>query len=133
EELGFLDWRYFPLQERVLAYTQMARTDYRINLSTNYKILPGLNTSIQYQFGRGLSNTNNTSEAQSFEVRNLINSFTQINANSGSISRPIPIGNILRLNNGNYASQYGRAQINFAREWGEKHKISALTAFEVKD
>jgi TonB-dependent starch-binding outer membrane protein SusC len=128
-----LNWTYYPLREIEQNYTDQNRTDYRINLSGNYNIIPELAASIQYQYGRGINDGTNTFEAESFNVRNLVNSFTQFDPTTGNISRPLPIGEIRRITSSNYRSQYGRLQLNFNKEWNDVHRLAAFAAFEVKD
>lgn len=127
-----LDWRYFPLEEMAKHYTDQDRTDYRINISAAYKIIPALTASIQYQYGRGISDAVRTSKSDSYNVRNLVNSFSQFDPVTGNVVRPIPLGDLLNHSSDNYRSRYGRGQLSFEKNWAVHH-ITAFGAFEIKD
>ncbi|MBV7530421.1 SusC/RagA family TonB-linked outer membrane protein [Chitinophaga sp. sic0106] len=127
-----LDWKYYPLDE----YHQRratTRTDEIIaNITATYKILPFLQGSILYQYQRQRTNLQSLSGANSFDARNTINLFSQVNRSTGEITHIVPVGDILRTTFTNRSSQNLRGQIDFSRGWKD-HSIVALAGAEIQD
>ncbi|WP_162842828.1 SusC/RagA family TonB-linked outer membrane protein [Mucilaginibacter pineti] len=129
---GLLDWTYKPLQELNIADNTVTLTDYRINTGLKYKIIPGLNAEILYQYERSQSDGRNLQSGQAYYTRNLINNFTQVNPD-GPLTYNIPPGGILDKSNSDFVSQNFRGQLNYIKQWGAKNEINALAGYEVKD
>ncbi|MBB5438806.1 TonB-linked SusC/RagA family outer membrane protein [Pedobacter sp. AK017] len=127
-----LDWSYKPLINRELRSNSTSQTDYRINISANYRILSVLSASIQYQYGRSNTTGDNLYDKDAYYVRDLINDFSSINYTTGVVTRAVPIGGILNRNDSQYTSNYGRGQLNFNKEWNSIHSLTAIAAVEVK-
>lgn len=112
---GFLNWNLNSLEDAALTNNITMVTDTRIQAALKYRLTEGfyLTTNYQYQ----LQNTDNKEllSEQSYYVRNLINSFTQVNATTGVITnRPIPTGAILNRSLNNTASHNIRGQLNYS-------------------
>jgi TonB-linked SusC/RagA family outer membrane protein len=129
-----LDWRYQPLDEiQDDANVSLSKlTDYRFNLGINYKIIPNLKFSVNYSYDKGFTESSNYNAASSYYTRNLINSFSQISP-TGIVTNPLPMGDILANSTNSYHSHYGRGQFGYDKVFGEKHQVSAIAGFEVKD
>jgi len=129
-----LDWFYRPLEELRNRYNtaDASLTDYRINLSLNYKIVKGLRASVLYNYGKGKSNSDVLHELESFYTRNLINTYTQIDTATGTVMYPLPIGDIYVRQESNIQSQNGRFQLNYDRAWG-KHALNLLAGSEIRE
>jgi TonB-linked SusC/RagA family outer membrane protein len=129
-----LNWLYKPLDELNNGYsgTTTSLTDYRINLSLTYKIFPGLKALALYNYEKGVTESDNLNELQSYYTRNLINTYTQIDPVTGAVTHPIPVGDILYTNLTNISSNNGRFQLNYDNVWG-KHAVSAIAGTEIKD
>lgn len=130
-----LDWHYKPLDElKQQNYTSNSRiSDYRINLGLNYKIIPGLAFSLNYTYDKGTNDYNEDNGSDSYYVRNQINSFTQIDQTTGSVTRPIPLGYIVTNSKTSYYSHYGRGQFNYEKEFSGKNAINVIAGYEIKD
>jgi TonB-linked SusC/RagA family outer membrane protein len=128
-----LNWLYKPLDELNNGYSTNIsnQTDYRVNLSLSYKIIHGVQISAKYNYEKGVTEGNTLNELQSYYTRNLINTFTQIDA-TGAVIHPLPIGGILNGLNSNFSSNNGRFQINYDNNWG-KHAINVIAGAEVND
>ncbi|WP_460677815.1 SusC/RagA family TonB-linked outer membrane protein [Mucilaginibacter koreensis] len=128
---GLLDWQYSPVNE-LYAADQISRvTDYRINASADYKIIPALHALVSYQYGRGLTDGRNLQSQDSYYTGNLINQFSQVNAD-GSIKRIIPLGGILDLGQTSLTSHNIRGQLNFSKGW-QKNEINAIAGYELQE
>jgi hypothetical protein len=132
EQAGLLDWSYRPLQEMQLANNQGKLTDYRINATLNYQIIPGLSFNTLYQYSRGANVTRNYYSQQTYMARNQINRFTSIDAN-GVITRNVPLGGILDRIQSDYTSHNVRAQFDLNRSFGEFHQLNAIAGTELRD
>lgn len=126
-----LDWRYFPLDDYKNNETTIKREEIVANLGINYEIVKGLSIDFLYQYHRQRTSVEDLSNIESFNARDLINRFTQINQSTGLATYPIPVGGILRMNATDLNSQNGRGQLNFNRTFG-KHHISAIGGAEVR-
>ncbi|WP_185960429.1 SusC/RagA family TonB-linked outer membrane protein [Pedobacter westerhofensis] len=128
---NLLNWSYKPLDELEYADNSVNLVDYQVSIGIKYRIIPGLNTDLKYRYGKGDTETRNRYSQQTYYTRNLINSYIQINAATGTLTRPVPLGDILNMTNGNYQSQNLRGQLNFDRNWHERHQLNVLAGAEV--
>ncbi|WP_130855206.1 SusC/RagA family TonB-linked outer membrane protein [Olivibacter jilunii] len=127
-----LDWNYRPLDERY-ANVKDALTDYRVNVNIKYRLLDGLDISTNYQYEKADGVRDNLNTANSFFTRDIINTFSQGNEQTGEIRRIIPLGDILERRNNAFASHYGRFQLNFNKKIHQNHDVTALAGFEIKN
>jgi TonB-linked SusC/RagA family outer membrane protein len=127
-----LNWLYKPLEELNKGYSENTTklSDYRINLSASYKVFDGLKAAALYSYEKGITDNNTLNELQSYYARDLINSYTQIDA--GVINYPLPYGGILSNSLSNLESQNGRFQLDYEHSWG-KHSVNAIAGTEIKD
>lgn len=128
---GLLDWTYRPLQEIYLADNNARTIDYRVNADLKYRILPSLSAAILYQYGRTMIGQRILNSINTYYTRNQINNLTQVNPD-GTLTRPIPIGGILDMTNGDVVNQNFRAQLNFNKDWAN-HSLNALGGYEIRD
>jgi len=126
-----LDWSYYPANE-LRADRIITGTDYRLNHRIEGKILPGLNVSADYLFQKGTQDNRRHYLSESYYVRNLVNTFTQVDKTIGQLDRPIVPGDILDQDYSRYTNKAGRVQLNFDKQFG-KHQIHALAGFEIRD
>lgn len=128
---SLLDWYYKPLHELQTNDNKAINTDYRINLSVDYKLLPGLEASLQYQFAKGIADQRNFQSLNSFFTRDIINRFTQINRTTGAITYRVPIGGILDRTNTKYENSNIRGLLNYHWTSGV-HNLVALAGMELR-
>lgn len=129
-----LNWLYKPLDELNNRYntTTTNLTDYRLNFSLAYHIMDGLKAAAFYNYEKGVSDKNTLFELQSFYTRNLINQYTQIDQEAGTVTHPLPIGDIYSSQTTTLQSHNGRFQVNYDNSWG-KHSLSALAGAEIRE
>jgi TonB-linked SusC/RagA family outer membrane protein len=132
KEQGLLDWEYRPLDEINHRLFQVRAKELVANAGINYNLLPGLDLALKYQFLYSSNGTNDTHDKDAYYTRNLINNFTQIDE-EGNLSRPIPIGEMLNQQSLEAYSHQVRAQLGYEKEWAEKHQVSAIAGWEIKD
>ncbi|SHG07023.1 SusC/RagA family TonB-linked outer membrane protein [Pedobacter caeni] len=130
--IGLLDWNYRPLQELNLSNNFVNSFDYLINTEARYNIIKELDVSLQYQYGKTISKSENLNSADSYYSRNLINEFTIIKPNS-PIERPVPLGGILDNTEQSSIKNNIRTQLTYNKGFGDKHFLNALAGAEIRD
>ncbi|UYQ94813.1 SusC/RagA family TonB-linked outer membrane protein [Chitinophaga horti] len=128
-----LDWRYRPLDEIDLADNVTNTLDYRINTSFKYRVMKGLDAAVYYQYNANTSDQKTFYSQQTFFTRDLINRFSQLNYNTGALTRAIPLGGIMDTRSTDYAGHHVRGQLTYNNSWGNDHEVSALAGAELKD
>ncbi len=128
---GFLDFSYHPLQEIDLMDKQTQSLDYRLLGQVSYPLFKGLKAEALYQYAGSNSLFSNLQSQQSFYVRDLINQYTQVNAD-GSLSLPIPLGGILDETQSRGYAQSGRLQLSVDRAF-KKHQLAAVAGVEIRE
>jgi len=127
-----LDWHYRPLDELHDANNTNKLTDYRLNFALKYKIISGLDVNALYQYSKGVSETNDDYNLQSYTARNLINQYSVIDPSTGQVTYNVPLGGILNLSNNTYHSHDFRLQTNYSHGWNGNHTLSAIGGIEIK-
>lgn len=126
-----LDWSYYPLLDDQYNHRAINTMDLLANLAAKYKILSGLDFSMQYQFERQEANNRNLYDADSYFARNLTNVYTQISS-SGAVAYKVPKGGILDLNQATLKTNNLRGQLYYDKTFG-KHSITALAGTELQE
>ncbi|PUZ30062.1 TonB-linked outer membrane protein, SusC/RagA family [Chitinophaga costaii] len=127
-----LNWNYVPLDELHNRNNATKSSEYKINLTATYKITRDLNASVNYQYTSGTSENVVNLDTSTYTARNLINSFSQVDYASGTVVRPVPLGNIVSYILNSYAVNYTRGQLNYNKLKG-KNFISAIAGIEVRN
>ncbi len=130
-----LDWHYKPLDELINEYSKTISklTDYRLNTTLSYHVFEGINIRGDYTFQKGANESSVVNDFDSYTTRNLINRFTQIDGANGMLSYPVPLGDYITNSLSTYYSHYGRIQLDYNRVFSEKHVLTGIAGFEIKD
>jgi TonB-linked SusC/RagA family outer membrane protein len=126
----FLDWQYKPLDELHNADNQLQSVDNRINLGIRYSFFKNFSADIKYQYEGSSTSTNNIYSLATYYTRNLINQFSQFDAN-GNLVNPVPMGGILQQSASSLTSNRVRGQLNYHNTWNEKHEFTAIMGSEI--
>lgn len=128
---GLLDWRYFPLTDWQDNTQTSDAKEVILNAGLQYKIIPGLDAEIKYQYQNSTGDSEQLYNKNSYYSRNYVNSFAQWD-DSGKAMFIIPKGGILDT----YASRTEinniRGQINFNRVW-KQHAVTAIAGAETRE
>lgn len=127
---GLLDWSWEPLDDFKDRNNVTRLNDAIAGLNADYSFLSHFTLQGQYQYENISSELNDQYNADSYFVRNMVNSFTQDDG-SGNLSFPVPRGGILNNNNVYGASQTGRLQLRYNNSWG-KNNLALLAGTEVR-
>ncbi|MEB2778614.1 SusC/RagA family TonB-linked outer membrane protein [Algoriphagus sp. D3-2-R+10] len=131
QEEGLLDWGYYPLEEIGRSPSTGTKDDWRLNLGSDFLILPGLKINGLYQFWKNNFHSDTHYSQESYYTRELINLYTGLDENGNRIM-PVPQGGILDRSSRASTSHSGRVQLNYGKKWGGKWDLDALGGTEVK-
>ncbi|WP_313262252.1 SusC/RagA family TonB-linked outer membrane protein [Sphingobacterium multivorum] len=127
-----LDWNYYPLHDYELDRTTTRKNELYAIVQAKYNIRPYLSANLSYQYQTQRKATERIAQVDSYYARNLINIFSSIDPQSGSVAHPVPMGGIYDLNNGDVSSYTWRGQLNFDRSFGVHH-INAILGAEIRE
>lgn len=127
-----LDWRYYPLEDYKHNKGITKLDEIIASAGLNYQFIPELNLDIQYQQQQQRSTTEALRDLQSFETRNTINLFSQLDRATGRLTRIVPLGDIFQIRNAKRQSQNFRGQLNYAHRFGDHH-LSAMAGGELRE
>lgn len=130
--LGFLDWRYRPLQELSLADISSRVSSLVLRGSAKYNIAPWLSLQVQFQNEKERTDGRNFQPEQAYAVRAQINNFAQYNPSTKLFTYPFPRGGILRTSTGELNSNNLRLQMSFAKSWGD-HALNGIGGGEIRE
>jgi TonB-linked SusC/RagA family outer membrane protein len=128
-----LDWNYRPLDELRLSDNTTKGTDYQFNVGIKYRVIKGLEVDLKYRYSKGMNDNRNFQSQETFYTRDFINRFTNINWQTGTVTRPVPLGAILDLNNSTYTSQNFRTQLSYTKSWHKKNELATIVGMDLKD
>lgn len=131
QRLGFMDWRYRPLQEVQLSDNNLKIMDLVFRLSARYKFTNAFNIEVFTQYQNQQSRTNNLRRKEAYSTRSSINRYSVRNVN-GTFTYPFPVGSVLELSNTEVVAANARVQANFNRVI-HRHNFSALAGAEVRE
>ncbi|GLU57218.1 SusC/RagA family TonB-linked outer membrane protein [Dyadobacter frigoris] len=129
--LGFLDWKYRPLDEIALADNSTSASDLILKAAVSYAFNKSLRAEVQYQNERQLIAGNNYHNQETYYARDLINRFS-VRSSSGAFTYAVPKGGVLEFSEANYNANNLRAQLNFDRNFGQKHVVRAIAGAEIR-
>lgn len=127
-----LNWQYNPLEDYKHNKGTTRTNELMASLGTNYAITKWLTLDLKYQYQLQNSVTESRAGLQSFEARNAINLFSQLNRSTGIVTYIVPVGDILRIFNASVNSQNARAQLHAVHAW-KNHQLMALAGTEIRE
>ncbi|APU98518.1 hypothetical protein BV902_21055 [Sphingobacterium sp. B29] len=127
-----LDWTYRPLDEINRETHSTDKQDLLFAVSADYKVLDGLQASLQYQYQHQSGNGRDLFSEESYYARNNINDLAQINRTTGLVTYPFPLGGIIWQNYSSTRSHQGRGQLNYSKNWKQEHQLDAMAGFEIR-
>lgn len=126
-----LNWKYYPLDD--YKYLNMRTTTQSLlgTLALQYEIIKGLTIDLRYQYERQQANRENIYNINSYSTRDIINRYTIVNWDEGTVENIIPLGSVLDYSNDVVAVNNARGQITFNKTWG-KHAVSTIGGGELR-
>ena len=124
-----LDWQYRPYEELQMADNTTKSQNLIFNLSARYQLRPWLSAEARGQYETQWTDAQELHHEESYYVRNLINSFTQLT--DDAVIRPIPLGAIQDASRSRMQAYGLRGQLNVRHDW-DRHSIAAIAGGEVR-
>lgn len=133
EKLGFLNWSYRPLDELKNSDNTTKNSDILLKIGIKYRVTSYLSLDIQYEneYQRVLNKVYENEET--YDVRNLINQFTQYDPSTGKLTYIFPRGGMLLLNSTDWNTYAWRGQVAFNKYLSVKGNLSAITGAEIRE
>jgi TonB-linked SusC/RagA family outer membrane protein len=129
QNAGLLDWNYRPLDELHNRDNTGKLFEQRLNTGLKYRLPAGFSAQVRYQYDHSITTGRNLQDLGSYATRNLINRFTQVAGTT--LTRPLPLGGIMDLDNAASVNHDVRGQLNFERDFG-KHSLTAIAGYELQ-
>lgn len=126
-----MDWEYYPLLDYHNTTNAQTTKDILLNTDVAYELSKHLKIGLRYQSGSQYRRGDNLFQEDSYFARNLINSFSQINADGSSVLYIVPKGSILDYYNQNSRTHNARMQVDYKRSLGH-HDIVFLAGTELR-
>jgi TonB-linked SusC/RagA family outer membrane protein len=129
---SLLNWKYNPVDEMHLTDNKAKRTHYRVSLGLDYKLFDSLHILVNYQYSNEIYEQDDIKDIATYYTRNLINQFTQINYQTGQITRPVPVGGILDRYRYTNVAHNLRALTRYNKIWKDDHELIAIGGIETR-
>ncbi len=126
-----LDWSYYPLDDYKHIRATSNIDGLIANLGVNYQLNSWISVSARYQYEKQQTNMHNLYGEQSYMARDIVNTFTQIDPVSGTVTYNVEKGGVLNTANKQLESSNIRGQLNIGKHWGE-HDLSGIVGGEVR-
>lgn len=123
-----LDWKYRPYDELFNNYSKSTVSHLIGQFQLNYRLFTFLNADIQYRYENQSEEAISVNTKDSYYTRDLVNTFTQINAEQ--VKFIIPYAAIARPQTVGLYSHKARGQLNFNHLYNN-HVINALVGAEI--
>ncbi|WP_316787948.1 SusC/RagA family TonB-linked outer membrane protein [Pedobacter frigoris] len=128
-----LDWKYRPLEELSNTDYKIKEREFVINTGLSYKMASFLSIRMDYQYQFASIILGRYYNKNTYYVRDLVNSYTNLKSTIPNKRYPVPNGGIIDANYGGRTAQMGRAQLNFDHLWDEKHQLNGLFGTEIRE
>ncbi|MBB2150779.1 SusC/RagA family TonB-linked outer membrane protein [Pedobacter gandavensis] len=128
--LGLQDENYAPVNEMSRKHYNNSSNYLNLNFNANIKIMEGLSLNLLYQKEKTDNYTKQYLSKNAYEVKTMINDATRITAATGAREFLIPNGGQVDEIRGDVNSHTLRAQLNYNKSFGEKHRIDFIGGAE---
>lgn len=126
-----LDWNYYPLNDYRYSSNKDTREDIMANIGFHYRMFPFLKFTAMYQYQRQRGESELHDEVGSYKMRNLINQYSQIDYDKGTVKRIVPLGGMFSRSTSSLWTQNARFQADFNKKW-DRHEVVALVGSEIR-
>ncbi|RYD98041.1 MAG: SusC/RagA family TonB-linked outer membrane protein [Sphingobacteriales bacterium] len=127
----FYDWNYYPLSDYLNNNITNNRRSILGNVGLHYELVPGLSIKAYYQREYQQTGSKSIYGTDSYTVRTLVNTYTQIAAD-GKVNRIVPMAEMLDWAQGTMDAQSLRTQLGYNKTFG-KGQLDFLAGFELNE
>lgn len=132
EALGFLDWRYRPLDEIRNKIEDVAIQNLVLKASLKYNFSKSLYAQLHYQNEKQTVYSKRYWDESTFVTRSLINKFAVLNRVTNEFAYNLPRGGIMETGDFDWRTNSLRGDINFSHVYGD-HTVGAILGAEVRE
>lgn len=132
ENLGFMDWRYRPLDEMGNKVDNVAIQNLILKASLKYDLSKSFFAQLHYQNERQTVYAKRYWSEETYYTRNFINRFSGFNRATGEFTYNLPKGGIMEIGDYDWRTNSFRGDINFEHVYGD-HAVSAILGAEVRE
>ncbi|KAA8480096.1 TonB-linked SusC/RagA family outer membrane protein [Arcticibacter tournemirensis] len=125
------DWNYYPLDDYKQTQAESTLQDIVANAGLSLKLNTSLSLDLKYQYERQVTGGRTLYGSESYFARDLVNSFTRIDEETGEVIHPIPPGSILDLSNVLMQTHQLRGQLNYIKQW-KQHQLTIIAGAELR-
>lgn len=129
----YKDWSYNPLTERESLDFTTKTLNARIQGGLTFKIIKGLTIDSRFQYEMLNNEYKDFYKENSFTVRQTVNTTSSWDRATNKVVANLPSGGFLDQSRDYTTSYNWRNQINFNRNFTEKHKVSFIAGTEISD
>ncbi|MDR6785261.1 TonB-linked SusC/RagA family outer membrane protein [Pedobacter africanus] len=126
-----LDWRFRPLDELKNKDDATKSQTIVVSINSSYKLASFLSLGLSYQYLRSNDNQNRHINLHTFEMRDYINFFTNLNTDDANKKYPVPLGGRLDILNSTKESQGLRGILNFNHKFADEHEVMAMAGASI--
>ncbi|MFT3678078.1 MAG: SusC/RagA family TonB-linked outer membrane protein [Chitinophagaceae bacterium] len=127
-----LDWAYYPLTDYKHINQKTTGSNINLNLGFNYKIRSYLTIDVRARYQQQVNEVSKLAGIESFEVRDRVNYYSQINRTTGVVKYGIPKGDILSKSASVEKAQDIRGQVQFNQTWGI-HQLTVMLGGQLSE
>lgn len=127
-----LNWNYYPLSDYRYNTINTIGKSLLAKINLQYQIARELDIDIKYQYESEIVTSRNLDDIKSYQTRNMINLFSEIDPNTGVVTYHVPYGGILNRSDNTLSVNNLRGQINFSKE-KVNQSIHAIAGGELKE
>ncbi len=131
ESFPYSDWTYNPINEREGRDFSTVTLNLRAQGGLTVKVIEGLTLDSKFQYEIYRNNTRNIYDESTITVRNYVNTYTSWDKSTNTLKQNVPSGGFLDQSKSEVNSYNWRNQINFNREFAQKHNISFIAGTEI--
>jgi TonB-linked outer membrane protein, SusC/RagA family len=133
ENIGFLDWRYRPLDEIKNGDNTSTSQSLILNTNLKYTFAKLFSAELLFQHEKQTGFSRNHNSLETYYTRDIINTYTQKDASTGTLSYPYPKGGILISGNNELTSNNLRSQLYYNQQINSNHFVSAIVGAEIRE
>ena len=124
------DWHYYPVEERQYRDNYSRTLSYRIQGGFSYNTSWGLGLSAKGQYEQRRYTTHTGYDTESFFVRDLYNTYSTLNEDTGLYTSYFPSGGVFSDGGNTYEAYNLRGQADYNKTFGA-HALSVLLGTEI--
>lgn len=127
------NWDYNMKQDFDEKNNKSNQTLFRVQAALHYDITSHLSIEGMYQYEWGQTNAVNLFNENTYYVRDLVNTFTTVDADSGNLVSAIPMGEVIEKQFARNDSHSARFQFNYDQSFNDGlHRVTSIGGYEIR-